>query len=170
MQRLKENWDITRNWQLIYIFLGIVALLASGYFIAIKLIPTVFEDATYEYLFVAVVTLILAYFIYRLCIWIFQKLYKKWNVERRYRMIAIFLVFAITGSASARLSGPFLELFEIDLDHLSPWVFWPIRLLVIFPVYQILLVVIGWLFGQFDFFWWFEKKMLRRFGIKFDSE
>jgi hypothetical protein len=56
-------------------------------------------------------------------------------------------------------------MFEIDLDHLSPWVFWPIRLLIIFPVYQILLVIIGWLFGQFDFFWAFEKKMLRRFGV-----
>ena len=143
-------------------------MLACGYFVAIKLLPSSFEDVVYEYLFVIGVTLLLAYVFYRLSLWLFSKLRKKWEVEYRWELIAIFIVFAITGSASARLSGPFLELFNIDLDHLSPWVFWPIRLLIIFPVYQILLVIIGWIFGQFDFFWAFEKKMLRRFGIKLD--
>jgi hypothetical protein len=37
---------------------------------------------------------------------------------------------------------------------------------LIFPLYQVLLVLIGALFGQFSFFWGFEKKMLRRFGLK----
>jgi hypothetical protein len=35
---------------------------------------------------------------------------------------------------------------------------------MIFPIYQILLVLIGAIFGQFNFFWAFEKKMLR--GLK----
>jgi hypothetical protein len=26
-------------------------------------------------------------------------------------------------------------------------------------------VTFGWLFGQFNFFWEFEKKMLKRFGL-----
>ena len=168
MQKIKENWEITKNWQFIYIVLGIIGLLACGYFIAVRLIPNIFEDVAYEYTFVTIVTLILACIFYRLCMWLFSKLKNKWEVEYRWELIAIFIVFAITGSASARLSGPFLEMFDIDLDHLSPWVFWPIRLLIIFPVYQILLVIIGWLFGQYDFFWAFEKKMLRRFGIKLD--
>jgi hypothetical protein len=166
MQKIKKNWEITANWQLIYIFLGIVGLIACGYFVAIKTLPATFNDVTYEYVYVVGVTLILAFVFYKICIWLFEKLKDRWEVTYRWELIAIFIVFAITGSASARLSGPFLELFEIDLDHLSPWVFWPIRLLVIFPVYQILLVLIGWLFGQFDFFWAFEKKMLRRFGVK----
>jgi hypothetical protein len=165
MQKIKENWEITANWQLIYIVLGIVGLLACGYFVAIKTLPSSFNDVTYEYIYVTVITLVLAFAFYKLCMWLFTKLKDRWEVTYRWELIAIFIVFAITGSASARLSGPFLELFEIDLDHLSPWVFWPIRLLVIFPVYQILLVIIGWIFGQFDFFWAFEKKMLRRFGI-----
>jgi len=29
----------------------------------------------------------------------------------------------------------------------------------------VLLVAMGWVFGQFHFFWDFEKKMLSRFGI-----
>jgi hypothetical protein len=166
MEKLRENWQITKNWQFIFIILGIIGLFACGYFIAIRLLPSNFEDVTYEYLFVFAITIILALVFYKISMWLFKKLEKKWEVTYRWEMIAIFIVFAITGSVSARLSGPFLEFFEIDLDHLSAWTFWPIRLIVIFPIYQILLVLNGWIFGQFDFFWNFEKKMLKRFGIK----
>jgi hypothetical protein len=31
----------------------------------------------------------------------------------------------------------------------------------------VLLVFMGWLFGEFRFFWEFEKKMLRRTGLGF---
>ncbi|HCO85018.1 MAG TPA: diacylglyceryl transferase, partial [Arenibacter sp.] len=41
------------------------------------------------------------------------------------------------------------------------------RILLIFPIYQFLLVIYGWLFGQFKFFWEFEKKMLSRMGLGF---
>ena len=45
----------------------------------------------------------------------------------------------------------------ITKEDLGLW-FTPIRLLLIFPIYQVLLVWIGFLFGQFKFFWAFEKK------------
>jgi hypothetical protein len=166
MQKIKDNWDITRNWQFIYIILGVIGLLACGYYVAIKLMPSSFEEILYEYLFVIGLTIILAYAFYRLCLWLFDKLENKWNVDQRWELIAIFIVFAITGSASARLSGPVLEWIGLDKDNVSGWIFWPLRLLIIFPFYQILLVVMGWIFGQFEFFWAFEKKMLRRFGIR----
>ncbi|PIZ07900.1 MAG: diacylglyceryl transferase, partial [Flavobacteriaceae bacterium CG_4_10_14_0_8_um_filter_34_31] len=37
---------------------------------------------------------------------------------------------------------------------------------LLFLAYQIILLIIGWLYGEIDFFWAFEKKMLRRFGFK----
>ena len=166
MQELKERWEISKNWQLIYIFLGVIGLLACGYFVATKLIPAGFEDVTYEYLFVVVVTLINAYIFYRLSMWLFEKLKPRWKVTYRWELIAIFIVFAITGSVSARLSGPVLALLGLDKETTSAWIFWPLRLLIIFPFYQVLLVVMGWIFGQFEFFWAFEKKMLKRFGIQ----
>ncbi|MEL0308655.1 MAG: DUF6787 family protein, partial [Flavobacteriaceae bacterium] len=43
--------------------------------------------------------------------------------------------------------------------------YWPLRIILIFPLYQVLLVLFGWIFGQFKFFWAFEKKMLKRLGI-----
>ncbi|AZQ44489.1 DUF6787 family protein [Nonlabens ponticola] len=166
MQKIKENWEITESWQFIYIFLGVVALLACGFYVAFKLLPSTFEDVTYEYLFVGAVTLVLAYIFYRISLWLFEKLKPRWAVEYRWELIAIFIVFAITGSASARLSGPVLEWIGLDRETTNAWIFWPLRLLIIFPFYQVLLVVMGWIFGQFDFFWAFEKKMLARFGIK----
>ncbi|MEM7187721.1 MAG: DUF6787 family protein, partial [Bacteroidota bacterium] len=45
--------------------------------------------------------------------------------------------------------------------------YWTIRLLIIFPIYQVLLVFFGWLYGEFTFFWGFEKKMLRGMGLGF---
>lgn len=166
MQKLKKNWEITQNWQLIFILLGIIGLLACGYFIAIRLLPTTFEDITYEYAFTLVVTLILAYLFYKITMWLFTKLKSRWEVTYRWELIAMFIVFAITGSLSARISGPFMEFIGLSRESVSPWIFWPLRVLILFPIYQVLLVCMGWLFGQFTFFWKFEKKMLSRFGIK----
>jgi hypothetical protein len=56
-----------------------------------------------------------------------------------------------------------LGIIEEDFGY---W-FTPVRLLIIFPLYQVLLVLIGSLFGQFKFFWAFEKKMLRSMGLGF---
>lgn len=92
-----------------------------------------------------------------------QGLKKRWGIESNFQLIIIFIVFAITGSASAWLSEPFCFWLGITGKNLGYW-YTPIRLLMIFPIYQILLVLIGAMFGQFNFFWAFEKKMLR--GLK----
>ena len=36
--------------------------------------------------------------------------------------------------------------------------YWLIRILLIFPLYQILLIIVGTLFGEFKYFWAIEKK------------
>mgnify|MGYP006978793659 FL=1 len=87
-------------------------------------------------------------------------------MKLRLILTLIFIVFAITGSASAWLSKPFCYWLGITKADLGFW-FTPVRLLLIFPIYQVLLVFIGFLFGQFRFFWAFEKKMLRSMGLGF---
>lgn len=96
-----------------------------------------------------------------------EKLKKRWGIESNFQIIIIFIVFAITGSVSAKLAAPLTELIGITKESVSGWVYWPIRILLIFPIYQVLLVFFGWLFGQFKFFWAFEKKMLKRLGLGF---
>ncbi|WP_367754376.1 DUF6787 family protein [Flavobacterium sp. WC2421] len=91
---------------------------------------------------------------------------KRWGIESNFQLTIIIIVFAITGSASAWLSKPFCLWLGIIKEDLGMW-FTPIRLLLIFPIYQVLLVLNGFIFGQFKFFWAFEKKMLKRMGLRF---
>jgi hypothetical protein len=92
---------------------------------------------------------------------------KRWGVESNFQIAIIFLVFAITGSAATKLASPVTAFFGIYRDTADAWFYWTVRVLLIFPIYQILLVAFGWLFGQFTFFWNFEKKMLNRMGLGF---
>ena len=95
-----------------------------------------------------------------------NKLKEKWGITSNFQIIIILLVFSITGSVAVWIAKPVLNLVGLDKEVVSPWLFWPIRIFIIFPIYQILIVIIGTLFGQFKFFWSFEKKMLVRLGFK----
>ncbi len=95
-----------------------------------------------------------------------EKLKKRWGISSSFQLTIIFIVFAITGTASAWLSKPFCIWLGISKEDLGLW-FTPVRLLLIFPIYQVLLVLIGFIFGQFTFFWTFEKKMLKSMGLGF---
>ncbi|MDD2987042.1 DUF6787 family protein [Flavobacterium sp.] len=98
-----------------------------------------------------------------------EKLKKKWGVTSNFQFVVIFIVFAITGSLSAYLSKPFTNYVGLTEDNLG-YFYWPIRLIAIFPLYQVLLVFFGFIFGQFKFFWWFEKKMLRSMKLGFIAD
>ena len=95
-----------------------------------------------------------------------NRLKEKWGITSNFQLIIILLVFSITGSIAVIVAKPALNLVGLDKEALSPWIFWPIRIFIIFPIYQVLIVVVGALFGQFKFFWAFEKKMLARLGFK----
>ena len=95
-----------------------------------------------------------------------RKLKEKWGITSNFQLAIILIVFSITGSIAVWIAKPLLDFVGLDKTALSPWVFWPIRISIIFPIYQVLIVIIGALFGQFKFFWNFEKKMLVRLGFK----
>ena len=86
---------------------------------------------------------------------------KRWNITSNWQIFVIIVVFAITGSTAAYLSKPILLLMGITRGAISEWIYWPLYVILIFPVYQVLLVSFGFLFRQHAFFWEFEKKMLR---------
>lgn len=95
-----------------------------------------------------------------------NRLKEKWGIKSNFQFFIILVVFSITGSVAVLIAKPLLNLVGLEKELISPWVFWPIRIFIIFPIYQILIVIIGALFGQFQFFWNFEKKMLVRLGFK----
>ena len=95
-----------------------------------------------------------------------NKLKERWGISSNWQIAVIIIVFSVTGSTATYIGKPILNYLNITPISFSTLGYWTIRILMLFVMYQILLVVIGWLFGQFQFFWNFEKKMLRRLGFK----
>lgn len=87
------------------------------------------------------------------------RLENKWNVNTT-QVILILIVFACTGFTVMFLKEPILDLVMADNER-SGW-FTLLYYLFIFPVYNIVLLFYGFIFGQFKFFWEFEKRMLRK--------
>ncbi|MGB1448365.1 MAG: DUF6787 family protein [Flavobacteriaceae bacterium] len=101
----------------------------------------------------------------------FDRLKTKWNIRSNRQLWIIFIVFGITGSSSVKVGGPVLEWLGVVPDYFAEFplgmvVYWILRVLIIFPIYQLLLLFFGALFFQFPFFWEFEKKILRRMGFQ----
>ena len=87
---------------------------------------------------------------------------RKWRLKSNLQLLIIFLVFGITGSIATWISKPILDFIGLKKAVVSAWTYWPIRIIIIFPLYQILLLIIGTIFGQSDFFKDFIKKMFRK--------
>ena len=95
-----------------------------------------------------------------------KKIKTRWNITSNFQFVVIMIVFAITGSLSLFVSRPLLSKLGVNPTDLSLWLYYPLRIMLIFTIYHIVIVIIGTIFGQFDFFWRLEKKMLRRIGFR----
>jgi hypothetical protein len=159
MEDFKKRWEITKNWQLLFPILGIIGLVFSSY----RLVNLMFNSITIY--FKVIIALFITILLIKLCLIIFKKLEHKWVVNQRWEIIRIFIVFAITGSSSLFVGRPIIKALGITKENLNIVVYYILFTIIALIFYQILLVTFGWLFGQFKFFWEFEKKMLRRFGL-----
>ena len=159
MKDFKAKWQIDNNWQLIAPLVGVLLSFFSGYRIASKLIKN-------EHLILlSTTTLVSSILIIKLCVFVINKLENKWIVNQKWELIRIFIVFAVTGSSSVFVGRPFINWIGISLETLPSPIYWFLFLLISLILYQILLLALGWLSGQFTFFWEFEKRFLKRMGL-----
>ncbi len=93
--------------------------------------------------------------------WI-SKLENRWGVSKE-RVLIILLVFACTGFSVMFLKKPIVHFFTQGESNTT---FSIIYYILIFPIYNLILLFYGFIFGQFKWFWDFEKKMFRRFFKK----
>ena len=93
-----------------------------------------------------------------------SKLIKIFRVKDFNQLIIIFIVFGITGSLSVVL-GKYVLINIFGESFLNNDYYWLLRLILIFPIYQVLLIIVGALFGQFKYFWEIEKKILIRMKL-----
>ena len=94
-----------------------------------------------------------------------DKLKKRWNIESNFQVVILLFVFAIAGSSTLYARKGIFFLLGVTADT-SLWLKVPLYILVIFPAYQIIFLIVGTLFGQFKFVWEFEKKVFARFRFK----
>lgn len=95
-----------------------------------------------------------------------NKLKERWGITSNFQIVLILLAFSVNGSFAAYIAKPLMHFIHMDKETTAGFIYWPVRILLIFVIYQITLVLVGTLFGQFKFFWAMEKKMLKRIGFK----
>ena len=92
--------------------------------------------------------------------WI-EKLKNRWKLKSAGQVVIVLIVFACTGFTILFLKKPILTLLagEEGNTTLASVLYY----IFILPLYNIVLLAYGFLFGQFQFFWDFEKRFMERF-------
>lgn len=91
--------------------------------------------------------------------WI-NRLKDKWKLKNTFQVVVVLLVFSCTGFTVLFIKEPVLGLIVPSQER--TWVFSAVYYLLILPIYNVILLFYGFIFGQFHFFWDFEKRMLNR--------
>ena len=89
----------------------------------------------------------------------------KWNLKSNFQLVIILIVFAITGSGSLYISKPLMEFLSISSENMNIYLYWILRFIIVTVVYQFVLLLVAFVFGQFNWFWNFEKKILKKMGL-----
>ncbi|MEO9210984.1 MAG: phosphoribosylglycinamide formyltransferase [Ginsengibacter sp.] len=90
-----------------------------------------------------------------------QRLKKHWDVNTK-GLVLILLTFAVTGTLTAWLSKKIAEWMQFDI---LGWAYWSSKIIVLIFGYQVIILIVGFCFGMFPFFWKYEKKILVRLGF-----
>lgn len=89
-----------------------------------------------------------------------QRLQQRWKLDKISDVIIVLIVFASTGFTVMFLKRGLLELVGVE-DLNSPW-FSVLYYIFILPIYNVILLFYGLMFGKFQFFWQFEVRMWNR--------
>ncbi|MDD3005040.1 DUF6787 family protein [Flavobacterium sp.] len=96
-----------------------------------------------------------------------NKLKNRWGITSNFQLIVVFIVFAINGSLSAKISSYLLDYLGITKENTHVILYYIILLVLVLPLYPFMLMVFGWLFGQSNFFTPFGKRMIRSLKMGF---
>lgn len=89
-----------------------------------------------------------------------EKLRQRWNLNSIRQVIIVLIVFACTGFTVLYLKQPVLRFIVGDPPFSTTATV--VYYLLILPIYNIILLMYGFLFGQFSFFWAFETRFFKR--------
>jgi len=92
--------------------------------------------------------------------WI-EKLKQRWGVKNAWQVLVILLVFACTGFTMLFLKKPIYWVLGFD-SQTPTWQRVVAWIVLILPLYNIVLLMYGFIFGQFRFFWLFVNRLFGR--------
>ena len=94
--------------------------------------------------------------------WWFDRLKRKWNVSGT-QLVLILCVFAITGTTTAYITRMITTWMNLQSNEVTYWI---MKLVILIFGYQVLILLFSIPFGQFRFFWKYEKKLLKWFSFR----
>ena len=86
------------------------------------------------------------------------KLKDKWGIHSNWDVIAILIVFAVSGSSILFVKPLWYGVFNVT-EETPAWLRVVVWIAMVFPTYQAFLLIYGFILGQFKFFWAKEKAM-----------
>jgi hypothetical protein len=95
-----------------------------------------------------------------------KRMQEKWGLTSIFQVVLILIVFALTGMTVVWARPIIFHI--LGIEDASGWIKTVSYLVLVFPLYQCLLLVYGFVFGQFSFFWEKEKKLVKAVMRLFD--
>jgi hypothetical protein len=95
-----------------------------------------------------------------------RRLQTKWKLESLLQVVLVLVVFACTGFTILFIKNPILDFFGVEKGGFVNTLLY---LLLVLPLYQVILLIYGFIFGQFGFFWEKEKQFFKRIGRIFSK-
>ena len=90
------------------------------------------------------------------------KFIKYFKAKSLNHLILIFIIFGISGSLTLILSEPIINFIKINEIVENKFILLLLQIIIIFPLYQLVLISIATIFGEFNYFLSFERDMLKK--------
>jgi len=84
---------------------------------------------------------------------VLERFKRKYEITTTADLVLIITVFSVAGSTVGFLVQYLLKGVFHPFHRVSPWIYVPIYISCALPTYQGLLLIYGFLLGQFNFFW-----------------
>lgn len=100
---------------------------------------------------------------------IIEKLKQRWQLKTVRQVILVLIIFSLAGMSCLYVRSLVFNLIGIN-SHTPTWLKTILWIVVDVTSYQILFLFYGFVLGQFEFVWRFEKKSINRVKKIFSSE
>lgn len=91
---------------------------------------------------------------------VINKIKDKWGIKSDWQFFKINLIFSLAGMCIVFVRKPVFHLLHIA-DATPLWIKILVYIPILFPTYQINLLIFSFMLGEFEFFWKKEKDLWR---------